>query len=148
MSSHQHLWPPLPPFYHSDFFMLHANTKNAIVFGFYLCPLLLLYQNGCSSMLKTVSLDLSCFLKRHLQVLKIDTASAAPFPAVLLLVAFVTISHILGFICIIFVSHWKLNSMKEEFLSFVLPSWLLRLPLLMIPLENLRNLQELGCVHT
>lgn len=122
MSSHQHLCPSLPPFYHSDFFLLHGNTKNAIVFGFYLCPLLWLYPNGCSSVLKAVSLDLSCFLKRHLQVLKIDTASAAPFPAVLLLVALVTISHILGFICIIFVSHWKLNSMKEEFLSFVLYS--------------------------
>lgn len=120
MSSHQHLCPLSTIL---TFFLLHGNTNNAIVFEFYLCPLLWLYPNGCSSVLKAVSLDLSCFLKRHLQVLKIDTASAAPFPAVLLLVALVTISHILGFICIIFVSHWKLNSMKEEFLSFVLYSW-------------------------
>lgn len=49
---------------------------------------------------KAISSDLPHFLKCHSQVLKIDRVLVSPFPAVLLLVALVTISHILSLICI------------------------------------------------
>jgi hypothetical protein len=96
---------------------------------------------------KAVFSDLSRFLKCHSQVLKIDRALVAPFPAVLLLVALVTISHILSFICIFFATHWMLNSMKEQVSSFVLcflVSWAFSIH---DPLSTLRNLHELECEY-
>lgn len=78
------LWPALSPFHSCDCFILIWKYQEwhclwiLLVFPALLLPGWVFFHT-----FKAVSSDLPWFLKCHLQVLKIDTASVAPFPAVL-----------------------------------------------------------------